>query len=717
MKLAKLTYIAAMVVLVALATTQPSEARIVYTPTHVNVDGPYNLDLNHDGITDFTLQQTHIVAHFCTQGPFYRDEFSEFSGQVNGVVVTTDNTLAAALDRGVEIGPNQQFGFVAKDLGLVWRGWWNFHPCNHYEGMVGDWLNVSNRYLGLEFQINGKTHYGWARLSVQAGYVYFHATLTGYAYETIAGKSIIAGKTKGAADEWDDEDGASVINPITDSPHSASLGRLPLDAAQEHPTKHHKYHLVDIGTLGGPASYISSGSTGNVFLNNKGTIGSFADTSTTDPYAPNCANPDCFVSHTFRWEDGVLTDLGAIANSSAATWVNEHGWISGGSQNGLIDPLTGLPESVAILWKNKGEMINLGTLPEGGYESFATAVNDSGQVAGFASNLIPDPFFGTQTRTFFWEQGVMTDVGTLGGPDSQPFVNIGINESGQVTGTSFTNSTPNSVTGFPTTDPFLWTKAGGMQDLGTLGGNFGGPEFLNNRGQVVGFSNVAGDLTAHPFLWDKGVLTDLGTLGGTDGDAIWINESGDAVGFARIPGDVIYHAVLWKNGNKRKPTDLGTVSGYGYSFAYAINSNRQIVGCVSNDANSCSAAFLWEDGQMVDLNTLIPPNSSLQLNFPTNINSRGEIAGSGLPPGCTNNDLCGHLFLLTPCDDKHGDDGDCEEHAEGATATAQSSSGLITQNPRTMTEGSPSPIGMMGALRGRLGRRYPYRGLGTDQPK
>jgi probable HAF family extracellular repeat protein len=487
-------------------------------------------------------------------------------------------------------------------------------------------------------------------------------------------------------------------------------------AAQQHPTKHHKYNLVDLGTLGGPASYVSGGGMGNQFLNNQGMVGAWADTSTPDPNAPNCFTLDCFVSHTLRWQDGMVTDLGAIANSSQADHINEHGWISGGSQNGLIDPLTGLPELVGVLWTDEGEMIKLGTL-EGGYESYATGVNDSGQAAGFASNLIPDPFFGTQTRTFFWQKGVMTDVGTLGGPDSQPFVNIAINESGQVVGSAFTNSTPNPVTGFPTTDPFLWTKAGGMQDLGTLGGNLGGPEFVNNRGQVVGFSNVAGDLTAHPFLWEKGVLTDLGTLGGTDGAAIWINEAGDAVGFARTTGDVIYHAVLWKDGKKRKATDLGTVNGYAYSFAYAINSKRQIVGCLSIDGNSCSAAFLWEDGQMVDLNTLIPPNSSLQLNFPLNINERGEIAGSGLPTGCTNNDLCGHLFLLTPCDDSHGDGGQCEEQAKGATGTVQNSSALITQKPTTMTEGSSSPVGRMGAEHGRFGRRYPYRGFGTHQPK
>ena len=57
----------------------------------------------------------------------------------------------------------------------------------------GPWYNVPNRYLGLKFYVKGKAHYGWARLKTTA----CHATLTGYAYETIPNKPIITGKTKG----------------------------------------------------------------------------------------------------------------------------------------------------------------------------------------------------------------------------------------------------------------------------------------------------------------------------------------------------------------------------------------------------------------------------------------------------------------------------------------------------------------------------------------
>ena len=266
-------------------------------------------------------------------------------------------------------------------------------------------------------------------------------------------------------------------------------------AAQENKAKHQKYQFFDMGTFGGPASYtlLNQGGQGTTVLNNRGMVAGSADTPTPDPYAPHCANPDCFVSHTFRWEDGALHDLGTIpsGSTSAATGTNARGSIAGFSQNGAIDPITGLPAGHAVLWTND-DMIDLGTLG-GGYESLGVAVNDAGQVVGFGSNLVSDPFFGTQVRTFFWEKGVMRDVGTLGGPDCPPLYNIAINQRGQVVDDCFTNSTPNPITGIPTTDPFLWEKGRGMTDLGTLGGTIGASASVNDRGQVVGDSNLAGD--------------------------------------------------------------------------------------------------------------------------------------------------------------------------------------------------------------------------------
>lgn len=443
-------------------------------------------------------------------------------------------------------------------------------------------------------------------------------------------------------------------------------------AAQAYHDARSPYILLDLGTFGGPASYFPNGFDG--FLNNQGTAAGWADTATPDPYPGFCFDQDCFVSHAFGWRRGVLTDLGTLpgGSSSQAFWISHNGLITGNSQNGQIDPLfAGFPEQRAVLWQ-QGRLTDLGTL-EGGNESLTSAVNDRGQVVGFATNTIPDPFslFGpTQARAFLWQRGVMQDLGTLGGPDANAYF---VNERGQVAGYSYTNATPNSSNGsacppnVPTQDPFLWAQ-GTMVDLGTLGGTCGVPLALNNRGEVVGKSNLAGNQSFHPFLWTPhGGIQDLGTLGGNTGETNWINDAGASVGKADLPGPAPqnHDAVLWRGGVM---TDLGTLPGDACSNAYYVNSSGQVVG-TSEDRTLCLVptgehAFLWQHGgPMVDLNTQIPPGASLQLTFAFAINERGEIAGVGVPAGCAPQDVntCGHAFVLLPRD---------EANAEGITSNA-----------------------------------------------
>src|SRR5205085_2128694 len=99
-------------------------------------------------------------------------------------------------------------------------------------------------------------------------------------------------------------------------------------------------------------------------INSQGAVVGGADTANPDPFAPNCIAPSCFVQHAFKWQNGVLSDLGTLpgGSSSFALWINNGGQTVGVSQNGLVDPLTGAPASIAVLWKSNGEIINLGTL-------------------------------------------------------------------------------------------------------------------------------------------------------------------------------------------------------------------------------------------------------------------------------------------------------------------------------------------------------------------
>ena len=423
--------------------------------------------------------------------------------------------------------------------------------------------------------------------------------------------------------------------------------------------RHHQYKLYDLGTPGGPGSFSSAAGVGSQILSKHGVVSGYGDSSAPDPNSPLCFDEDCLQAVAFRWANGFRTELGNLPGgaNSAISGLNARGWIAGFSQNGETDPVLGFPNAHAVLWTGN-DPIDLGTL--GGFQSNAVSVNDFGQVAGFSAvDTTPDPFsfLGVTTHAFLWEKGVMRDLGTLGGPDSFPGLG-GINQQKDlVVGASYVNSVPNESTTLPTLDPFLW-KNGTMIDLGTLGGTFGSASVANNKGQVTGLSNLAGDVTQHSFFWEAGVMTDLGSLGGANVTANWLNDAGEIVGSSDRATAGTFGAFYWKNGGMKF---LGTVGSDPCSNARAINAHGQIVGS-SSDCHYPLHAFLYESGEpMVDLNALIPSSAGFQALIAYNINDRGEIAGTGVPAGCDNIDTCGHLFLLVPCDENHP--GVCENNA------------------------------------------------------
>jgi hypothetical protein len=191
---------------------QPAEARIVYTPANVNI--PVNtvlpIDLNHDGIRDFKLVNFYNYGSGYPGGGLVVDSKRRANEVWVGktcTATTCGNPLwAAALPKGTKVGPKGRFVpdypsgevMVANDI--------KYMP-------DGLWFGV-DRYLGLKFVIKGTTHYGWARLTVSMKYYKASATLKGYAYETIPGKPILAGATKGP-----------------DEPAAGSLGALAAGAA------------------------------------------------------------------------------------------------------------------------------------------------------------------------------------------------------------------------------------------------------------------------------------------------------------------------------------------------------------------------------------------------------------------------------------------------------------------------------------------------------
>ncbi len=347
----------------------------------------------------------------------------------------------------------------------------------------------------------------------------------------------------------------------------------PVRLAAQAPAKHHHYKLIDMGTLGGPASFINDGQSfinGASGLNRRGVT--WGGSATSTPILPTsnvfaCAGIDSvvpFITHAFRWQNGTLTDLGALpgdSNCSIPFTVNANGDTIGISENGEVDPLTGINETRAVLWKG-GEIADLGSF--GGAQNAALAMNNRGQIVGSSLNTVPDPFSivdlilgslnGTETRAALWQRGEIKDLGTLGGNDAIAGM---INERGQIAGISYTTPTANPATGIPTVDPFFWEN-GKMVDIGSFGGAFGETSAINNHGQVIGGSSVAanpgacfneGDPDCHPFLWDRGKLIDLNTssIGGNPMIAYGINDAGEIVGVGVFP-NAAFDAFLWRNG-------------------------------------------------------------------------------------------------------------------------------------------------------------------------
>ena len=437
---------------------------------------------------------------------------------------------------------------------------------------------------------------------------------------------------------------------------AASVLSAALAISVQAAAQHTRYKLIDLGTLGGPNSYVEVSGDLPIVLNNRGTVVGCADTPAQDPNGPNSIpllnlpDPDDpFIFHSFEWSKGALTDLGMLPGgySSCATWISGNGLITGMSTTGDFDPFMGGPASHAVLWKD-GEIVDVGTF--GGAESLALGVNTKGQVAGSATNTIPDDVsgFGTQLRAFRWQNGLLQDLGTLGG--SNAFA-TSINESGEVAGCANTDSINQNA--------FLW-KNGTMIDLGSFGGSYACAFQVNNHGQVMGLSTLPGDQVQRAFFGDHEGLTDLGTFGGSVVEPFWLNENGDVVGGADYPGDMIRHAFLWKKGVM---SDLGTTyhecstSG---SVALGVNSKVQIVGNSWCD-DIAAAGFLWENGgPMVDLNTLVSSNAGMYLFGAQNINDRGEISGLGFLP--ESGEV--HGFLLIPCGERTAGCGNQTESAE-----------------------------------------------------
>lgn len=200
-----------------LALTQPSEAEIVYTPVDVVISrgGSYNLDLNNDGIVDFTIVEHRGRSEFLTgQWLTVKPEAGNLVKCLTSSCVSSF-IAPAALYRGSRIGVPGQRGWLRSTGSMAFEE----ESKSGFVNYDGPWANVTDRFLGLRFLINREEHFGWARLSV-----IFHAGpdvrtwwvhLTGFAYETVVNKPIRAG-------QFQDDDGDALARPQSTSPGDAT---------------------------------------------------------------------------------------------------------------------------------------------------------------------------------------------------------------------------------------------------------------------------------------------------------------------------------------------------------------------------------------------------------------------------------------------------------------------------------------------------------------
>jgi len=348
-------------------------------------------------------------------------------------------------------------------------------------------------------------------------------------------------------------------------------------------------------------------------------------------------------------------------NLGMAMGLNNYGWTLNMDQ--LLDHSaisTLFPAVQGTVRISIGELnLPLGTL--GGKNSSINwnGINDRGESVGMSETSVSDPNgedlcgFGTHATClpFLWQNGVMHALPTLGGNNGQASA---INNSGQVVGyaeNGIVDSTcPAGVTNNRVDLPVLWDK-GKAQPLPTIGSDPDGVAFgINNQGQAVGYSGTCTAVN-YGVLWENGAATPLADLGTLGAIAFAINGHNQIVGQA-VNSEGTALAAIWENNTVRSLGGLlpGDVS----SFATSINNRGQVVGSSFDSSSNWSHGLIWENGGMFDLNKLFPARSNLYVISASNINESGQIAGMAVEMAGPRAGQIVHAFLATPVDEDQG---------------------------------------------------------------
>lgn len=345
-----------------------------------------------------------------------------------------------------------------------------------------------------------------------------------------------------------------------------------------------QYQVHNLGSLGGTSS-------AGISIDNVGLVSGFSNLA---------GNQNM---HAALWLGSTAVDLGTLGGANSdITWPvkNDEGVLVGIAETAQVDPLgenwscsaffptvTG-HVCVGFVWR-WGHMQALPTL--GGNNGFATGANNFGLIVGWAENTIHDPTCNPASTQ------VLQFKPVVWGPDD------------------------NDIQALPL----------------ITGDTSGAATAINDQGQIVGISGICdqavGRFSAiHAVLWQNNHVHDLGNLGvGAWNTPMAINQRGVVVGFANVPGggdagNFNAHAFIWTARSGMR--DLGTLPGDSISEALGINDAGLIVG-ESCGASGCRAV-LWQDGNIVDLNTRVAPGYSDQLVYANDINDENAITGQSV---------------------------------------------------------------------------------------
>jgi len=417
---------------------------------------------------------------------------------------------------------------------------------------------------------------------------------------------------------------------------------LPAGLAAQPPSVPH-YILKDLGTLGGPNSGVTEGNA----LNSSGTVIGESESAELSSLC-DCPAPHAFKWNGGRMTDlGTLPDgndfssPNAINSSGTIVGFSANGVpdptlgeevVATVWGNGAITNLGtfGGPLSVAVAINDLGQVVGSAT---------TTIPDPDNKWNGVG--FFPSP---NLWHAALWQNGSIFALGTLGGPAADARF---IDSRGRVAGQSYIHPqqpiqpppTPLWENGAPLIHPFFWEN-GRMTDIGTLGGVFAQASAMNSLGQVVGDSDLRGGAAFHAFRWTQGKMVDLGTIGDASSAALAINDVGTVVGY--LFSARVLEGFLWRDG---KMIELGALPGFFCNFPHHINNKGQVVGISSLDCmETGQTPWLWQEGVgLVDLNTLVPPGTNMHLVDAQSINDSGVIVGNGMLP---NGDF--HAFALIP---------------------------------------------------------------------